>query len=278
MKFGWKSTFNTYIIFLAGLVLFSCKPTVVLVDKTKRNIRVNEIIKADMDKKLAVNNIWVKKINGTVLWEGKEENFRASYKVKRDSVIVFSLMNKIGIEALRIICTTDSFGFIDRVNRNYFFGEYDALTRKIGHKTGFDFIQSVLLNEIVTVSQKSNYEIFNENRKLNIEEDCAVVRFSKNTDEKSENREKINALYKFDTRYLNPTYVRMEEDHSENILELVYAKHSNIGKTTMPGIIEIRVKTKELEFKSKLLLERIEINTTFITSYLPNKKYKKIEW
>jgi hypothetical protein len=278
MKKKGTTWIHAGILLLVYFTLYSCKSTVVLYEGPGENIRIKDVVKNDLEKEKSLKNIWVKKIDGTISWEGEKENFKASLKLKRDSVIMVSLRNKIGIEALRIICTQDTFRFYDRINRNYYIGTYDALTRRTGYPMSYYFIQSALLNEIISIKKEKKYSAFKEKEAFRLEDNYLVARFHERINDPDAYTRNADFEYRLHRENMNISSVIIKDSEDRNEITLFYKDHVAVEQYQIPKTIIIKVNTEGIDMDCKLALERVLVNTKFSTNYTRSTKYNKIEW
>ncbi len=257
--------------------LNSCKTTEITTRIATKDIRVKDISSAAIKRRDYIPGIWVKKIKGSIHNGNTEFSFKANYRINRDTAIIISIMTPVGIEAIRIICIPDTFGFIDRINREYYYGKYEVLEKKIGYKTNFGLVQSMLLNEIATVYEETKENIFKNYRKLNVKNNhCSVSLDELNRD--GSGREKIRYYLEFDP--INYYLVRniITDDKEKNEIDIMYEDFKELEQTWFPGLISIRIKNEKNQITCRLDMDRITIESDFNTNLSIGQKYKKIDW
>lgn len=72
----------------------------------------------------------------------------ARMRIKKDSIIWFSLTPGVGIEAARGIITQDSLILMDRVHKDVYAFSFDSLSRKFEFNFSFGMFQSVLIGDL----------------------------------------------------------------------------------------------------------------------------------
>jgi len=80
----------------------------------------------------------------------------ARMRIKRDSIIWFSLTPGVGIEAARGIITQDSLILMDRVNKEAYYFSFDSLSRKFDFQFSYDLFQSVLIGDLPFAREDSD--------------------------------------------------------------------------------------------------------------------------
>ena len=77
--------------------------------------------------------------------------------MKKDSII-WASVSSFGIEGIKFVATRDSLKFIDRLNKKYFAGNYDTLSRMLNAEVDLEILQSLLIGNSV--------EFYEEDEKL----------------------------------------------------------------------------------------------------------------
>lgn len=80
-----------------------------------------------------------------------DQSFKVNLRMRRDSALWLSITPALGVEAVRIVFTTDSIKLLSKVpgNRFAYLGDYGALELELGTPVNFRMIQSVLLGQAV---------------------------------------------------------------------------------------------------------------------------------
>jgi hypothetical protein len=71
--------------------------------------------------------------------------FGGQIRIQNDSVIWISLSPALGIEVARLMITTDSIKFINRLNKSYFTGDYEFISEIFQTTIDFDILQSLIV-------------------------------------------------------------------------------------------------------------------------------------
>ncbi len=277
MRIGKDKIVWIIMALLVWFGLYSCKTMEMTTRIDPKDISVKDISSAAVKRSDCIPGIWVKKIRGTIHNENIELSFKANYRIKRDSVIIISILNPVGIEAIRILCIPDSIGFIDRINREYYYGTYEVLKKKIGYQMNFGLVQSLLLNEIATVYKETKDNFFKKYRKLNVNNNHGSV----SLDELNRDGYGIAKIrYDLDFDPINYYLVRnrITDDKEKNEIDIVYKNFMEVEQTWFPGLINASIKNGRNQITCSLDLERITIGTDFNTNFSIGQKYKKIDW
>lgn len=89
------------------------------------------------------------KLNAETKIDSSYSSFTVSLRIKKDSVIWMSL-SKLGIEGARVLVTTDSVSFMNRLEKIYFKGDFSYLSRLLNVQLDFELLQSLLVGNSVS--------------------------------------------------------------------------------------------------------------------------------
>jgi len=178
-------------LFLLLLTMFSCKQ-----QKLITNTKQNSISYRNLKSEISSNNqeweqITIKGIKITIDDNSTIINLKGNIILSKDSSILISLANFMGIEITRALLNNDSIKVIDRMNKNFIIGNYNDVSNKYDLPLDFIQLQSVLIANFsgffsdeadtkymndTLISKNNRYEInvFNNNKshiKFNISSD-----------------------------------------------------------------------------------------------------------
>ncbi len=143
-----NSRFKFIIPLLFLLVLSSCK----LQQKAKRkDLKVNKT--EYLLQQLDMNEFQFEHLSlkaGVQLYqEGKKTPFKANIRIRKDSLIWVSITPALGIEVARVMITRDSIKVMNRIDRNYFIGDYDYINNRFNLELEFQTIQAILIGNAI---------------------------------------------------------------------------------------------------------------------------------
>lgn len=82
---------------------------------------------------------------------GSGHKATASLRMAEDSLIWLSITPGLGIEVMRVLFTTDSLMFIDKINKDYASLSYDQLGDLIGIPINFRMVQAIILGNTLPI-------------------------------------------------------------------------------------------------------------------------------
>lgn len=135
-------------LFILTFVLFACKNQ----HKAKRkDLKVNktEYLLEQLNRKQFQFNYLSAKAAVKVYKDDKKTPFKANIRIKKDSIIWISITPALGIEVARVMITADSVKVINRIEKNYFIGDFAYISKRFNIDMEFDLIQSILVGNAI---------------------------------------------------------------------------------------------------------------------------------
>jgi hypothetical protein len=154
------------IILLAFTIIFSL---LAVSCKTTRKTIISPLKEYGADylfTKLKENELkfdWFSaKFNLDLLIDKKKTSVTGQVRMKKDSVIWITLSPALGIEMARLVITTDSVKFINRINKTYFSGDYSKVNALLDANIDYDVFQTLILGNDLTYYEdgkfRANYD------------------------------------------------------------------------------------------------------------------------
>jgi hypothetical protein len=97
------------------------------------------------------------KFNLDLLIDKKKTSVTGQIRMKKDSAIWITLSPALGIEMARILITTDSVKFINRINKSYFIGDYIKVNSFLDANIDYDVFQTLLLGNDLTYYEDGKF-------------------------------------------------------------------------------------------------------------------------
>lgn len=167
---------NKAIIIVFSLFLFSACTTLKNSSSSALPYKSNTfLVKKNQQNNL--NYQWFSaKMNGNVIVEDKSFGLNANIRIQKDSVIWISASVLLGIEAVRLLITPDSFQLINRLNSTYISSDISTLSKRFGINLSFYELQNKLLGDLdlqqfkwKTTSDSTNYILASTSNNSQIE-------------------------------------------------------------------------------------------------------------
>ena len=210
---------NIPIILLAITVLFSsCKKDLIgFKSKKKENVEVEEI---DFDYFMARTK--VRYAEGD-----KQVNGNANIRIKKDSLIWFSVSPSIGLEATRVMITKDTAVVINRMDKEYYIFNFDEISRYFNFKVDYDLIQAILLGNLARAIDDET-QIAKENNYYMIKQKSGPL--------------DIQSFVLMDNKKIET--VLINEDETSNFMTLKYSEFKEMSEFLFPKICQVNLTYK----------------------------------
>ncbi|MEZ5084047.1 MAG: DUF4292 domain-containing protein [Bacteroidales bacterium] len=151
-----RFVFNILLLLILFAVTSSCK--------TSRKIAKEPIKEYCADylfeqlKKNELKFDWIEgKLNIDIVIDDKKNSLNGQIRMRKDSAIWISFSPALGIEMARLLITTDTIKFINRINKTYFIGDYRFVNNFLGTNVDYDVLQSILLGNDLTYYEDGKF-------------------------------------------------------------------------------------------------------------------------
>ena len=143
-KTSWPVSKISGLLLLTGLLMLSsCKSA-----KQAQQIKLKERSAKYLLKKLSRQNIDVEWLSAKAKMVFKDETQRkkanANIRLRKDSIIWMNI-KKLGVEAARVLITTDSIYIMDRINDQYAVTDFSLIEEQYHLPANFQTLQNVVL-------------------------------------------------------------------------------------------------------------------------------------
>ena len=264
---------------IVGPISYSCKTSNMISVEPKEHIKVNAVVRHYKKRVENVEGIWVKKVNGTLRDETDSPKFfKANYRIKRDSAILISVSNAIGMEGLRVLFTPDSVGLIDRINKTYYWDDYEGLKRRFGSILHFKDMQAILLNEIVFAEKDRTVIAENGSRRVDIINGRYRFGLQRNDDDESSGCVMYKRYIELEASKLNMlrSIITFEDENSQ--IEVNYSNFREIDGIYFPTEISFRMDAEKGILDCSVTMDRIYIGNDIDISFKVSNRYERIGW
>jgi len=234
------------LIFFIGILTFSCK--VQEKDNVKIKIKIKTRSPKFLVKKLKANEFQFETISAKanvslIDTTAKKRSFKIHLRIRKDSVIWMSITS-FSIEAARISITKDSVKFLNRLNKEYFIGDFSYLNRIFGTDLDYQMMEALLIGNSLD---------FDEEERVNSRVDrkkelyfLSTVKKRKVKKELKKEKEKIKGDGQ--VLWLDPITFKVKEllltsPESHRSLTGVYADYKEVDKQLVPFEIRFLLKS-----------------------------------
>lgn len=208
------------LIYCAAILLFftSCSKNFVLFNNNPDRFNLNnlEFETLSLRTKIKANH------------HGESLKATANIRMKKDSIIWFSLTPGLGIEAARGIITKDSIAVIDKINKQYEIMKFDDLNEEMHFEFSYNLIESIIIGNLIwTIEQ--NDEVERETGYYSISKAKGDISITNYIGANSKKLEKIEA----------------QQLNTDNILKINYDGFQEFSEKIIPTDAKIQIKHRQ---------------------------------
>ncbi len=268
--------FKTLVLILAVFsFLSSCKSNRSLIKDPIKEYGADYLFEKLKENELQFDWISAKFAIDMVI-DNKKNSFRGQLRMRRDSAIWISFSPALGIEMARILITTDSVKFINRINKTYFSGDYEFVHDFIGTNVDYDILQSVLLGNDLTYYEDGKFRASYDSKEYHL-----VTGGRSKLKKYVKNKHDEDRIY-IQNIFLNPetfkiTKMKIKEIKKENKkLDAFYDDFQKVEEQLFPYHLSFDI-TAENPVWVDLSYSKININKVLLFPFKITSKYTRMQ-
>jgi hypothetical protein len=149
--FFWQRVRLFFAFALMGFLLVACKSAErVPKEKAVRNRTAGYVLKRNNEARFDYDWLGMK-IDADFGTETETNGFKATIRMRKDSVIWVSITPLLGIEMIRVMITPDSLRYLSKIpeNKFYYQGTFEDVNRLIGTAFDFEMLQQLLVGNAI---------------------------------------------------------------------------------------------------------------------------------
>jgi len=208
--------------------------------------------------------------------EKKNTSFSGQIRMKKDSVIWVSFSPVLGIELARLLVTTDSVKFLNRMNSTYFTGDYRLVNEFLQTNVDYDVLQSILLGNDLTYYENGNF-------RTSLDKDAyhLVTAGRQKLKKFIRNEQDAERIY-LQNIFIDPltfkiTQMKIKEIRKENKkLDATYSGFCPLDGQLFPCRIDYDL-SAETPVKASVVYSRISIRDSLTFPFRIPRDYKRVQ-
>ena len=263
------------LILFLGLILVSCETSRTIIKEPLKEYGAEYLFEKLKENELKFD--WFSaKFSLDLVMDKKKTSFTGQIRMRKDSVIWVSLSPALGIEMARMIITTDSIKFINRLNKTFFVGDYQIVNKFLKSNVDYDVIQAILLGNDLTFYENRKFRATYDSKEYHLV--TANRRKLKKHLKTKEDAERIFIQNIFlDPETFKITAMKIKEIKKENKkLEAGYSDFDLIDNQLFPRRISYAI-SAETPVKIDLSYSKIGLNNVLSFPFKISSKYSRIE-
>jgi len=195
---------------------------------------------------------------------------RAQMRLKNDSIIWISIVPGMGIEAARVVLTTDSVKLLNRLKKNYLIGSYHLLDSLMHTSINYDILQALLLGNNVT------YPLIDSAAKVDRQQYLLEMKMQIPAGDSVSGSQFMTQKIWLDPETFNiKTLLLRESNMPGKDLQIFYNKYQKIDGYTIPLKMQIVINARQKIIIS-ITYKKVDINIPHGFPLIIPGKYKKL--
>jgi len=207
---------------------------------------------------------------------GKKTSFKANIRLRKDSAIWISITPLLGIEMARVLILKDTVKVINRLEKNYFVGDYSYINKKFNVELEFELLQSLMLGNAIAfeADEKLKFAIDKEKYYLgNLKK-----RKAKKADNKPQRiekeKEEVISLWVNQSNFKIENFLYSDLTADRFILG-DYSNHFEVEKQLFPKELKFEFQT-QVPAIVKIDYSRVSLNQPLKFSFNISSKYEQV--
>ena len=245
----------------SSLTFVSCKSKAAVVNVTKSESRssANKIIENYYNNKNEFSTLYIK-ANAQYATEKQNQNVTAEIKIKKDEQILISI-RFLGITMAKASITPTAVSYYEKINGNYYEGDFSALSQLLGTDLDFNKVQNMLLGRVIDDLKKGKYT-----------ESLAdqVYRL----DDTSDDNTKKSFYFDADKFLVNKQEIT--QTNEGRMIQVVYSNKKEFNEMILPLAINIDTYQKKGKTEINLDYNTVTFNEELSFPYSVPNDYKRI--
>ncbi len=254
------SHFKYLLIVSIVIVLTSCRSAKSLTTAAtiKENTSAKQIIRENQRQMADFKTLQAKvKIDYT---EGdKSQGFTLSLRMEKDKAIWLNA----SFNVIRIMITPEKVSYYNKLENEYFDGDYSLLSDLLGIELNFDKVQNILMGETLFDLSKGTYLASNNG--------VSYILQPENQDALFE------ILYLFNPGYYKLDSQQLAQAKEKRFLQVDYKVYQTVGKVIIPEVVNIVAVEDNSEIKIDLEYKSVSLNDDVRFPFEIPSGYKEIE-
>lgn len=209
--------------FISSLSFVSCKSKATLLAGSASNLlSADKVIENHYNNKIEFSTLYIK-ANAKYKDDKQSQSVTAEIKIKKNEKILVSI-RFLGITMAKALITPTEVKYYDKINSNYFEGDYTGLSKWLGTDLDFDKVQNLLLGKAIDNLHQSNFVVSIVDKMYKLEDNSDA------NNAKSYFFESDNFLIKQE---------EITQTNSQRALQIVYPEYKKYDEMILPVAIVI---------------------------------------
>jgi len=253
-----------YLLFILIFLSFSCKskfPTTERMEPKEIPVTVVDSARSPEDyfvNKLSFTTAYIK-CNAHFETEKQSQHVTAEIKIKKDEKIIISV-RFLGITMAKALITPTQVQYYEKLNSNYFDGNFEAISQFAGTDLDFQKLQNVLLGQAIVEFPANECKLGKEDNWVKLEKDTASALIT----------------YFFDAANWRLQKQIIQQQLQDRLLTVSYPKFSSYNNLIFPANILLNAVQKQAKMNLNIEYTDVTLNEELSFPYAVPSGYKRI--
>jgi hypothetical protein len=249
------------ICLIGSLTVVSCKSKAVAITegKAKERKSADTIIEKHYQNKRDFSTLYIK---SSAHYEdsNQTQNVQAEIKIKKDEMILISI-RFLGITMAKALITPTEVKYYEKINGNYFEGDYSLLSRWLGTDLDFNKVQHLLIGQALDDLTKGNFSTSIEDKLYKLEDNSDIAT--------------TKAYYFESSNFLIKKQI-VTQSEKERTVQIVYPNYSDFNQMALPASILIDAMQQKGKVNISIDYNTVTFNEDLSFPYSVPEGYERI--
>ena len=248
------------LCFFSSLALVSCKSKAALLEGTASNLLTSDkVIENHYNNKTEFSTLYIKAA-AKYSDEKNTQNVTAEIKIQKNEKILVSI-RFLGITMAKALITPTEVKYYDKINNNYFEGDYSGLSKWLGTDLDFDKVQNILLGKAFDDLHKSNFTVSITDKMYKLEDN---------------NNANTSKSFFFESDNFLLKQQEVNQPNSQRALQIAYPEYKQYNEMILPLTIVIAAFHNDNKTNIDIEYKNVSFNEALSFPYSVPEGYKRI--
>jgi hypothetical protein len=251
---------NKYIAIILAIFFFGCKSKATLLEgAATSNLSADKVIANHYNNKKDFSTLYIK-ASAKYRDDKQSQSVTAEIKIKKDQQILVSV-RFLGITMAKALITPTEVKYYDKINNEYFEGDYSGLSKWLGTDLDFNKVQNLLLGGPIDDLHKSKYAVSIMNKWYKLENDT---------------KSNTNKAFYFEAERFLLKQQEINQPNAERELRIVYPEYKEYSQMILPLSLVIDANSKGKNTNISVEYKSVSFNEDLSFPYAVPEGFERI--
>lgn len=248
------------VVMLVSIAFSSCKTKMntVAEGEATSTMSASKIIKNHYQNNRDYKSLYIK-ANARYQDSKQTQNVTAEIRIKKDEAILVSI-RFLGITMAKALITPTEVKYYEKINSEFFNGDYTTLSKWLGTDLDFYKVQNLLTGEALDNLNDGNYKASIEDKLYKLD--------NKNSD--------VNKTFYFEGENFLIKKQQINQDIKNRQLAVNYPTHTKYDNIILPSALLIEAQQEKSKNKINITYTSVTFNEDFSIPYSVPEGYSQI--